>query len=41
MVSFWEEPRGAEVPCRFCGGKEGDGHLFWECIFSPYSEGIS
>ena len=19
-----------DVPCRFCGGKDGDGHLFWE-----------
>ena len=23
------------VPCRFCGGKDGDGHLFWECTFPP------
>ena len=21
-----------EVPCRFCGGVDGDGHLFWECL---------
>ena len=27
--------RGEEVPCRFCGGRDGDGHLFWECSFSP------
>ena len=27
--------RDAEVPCRFCGGKDGDGHLFWECTFPP------
>ena len=20
-----------EVPCRFCGGVDGDGHLFWDC----------
>ena len=20
-----------DVPCRFCGGVDGDGHLFWEC----------
>ena len=20
-----------DVPCRFCGKKDGDGHLFWEC----------
>ena len=23
--------RGELVPCRFCGGFDGDGHLFWEC----------
>ena len=23
--------RGEAVPCRFCGGADGDGHLFWEC----------
>ena len=22
-----------DVPCRFCGKKDGDGHLFWECSF--------
>ena len=21
------------VPCRFCGGPDGDGHLFWECSY--------
>ena len=20
-----------DVPCRFCGGVDGDGHLFWDC----------
>ena len=26
-----------EVPCRFCGGRYGDVHLFWECaLFTPY-----
>ncbi len=24
-----------DVPCRFCGERDGDGHLFWECSFSP------
>ena len=24
-----------DVPCRFCGGKDGYGHLFWECPFLP------
>ena len=23
-----------DVPCRFCGQRAGDGHLFWECTFS-------
>ena len=23
------------VPCRFCGGDDGDGHLFWDCTFPP------
>ena len=26
--------RKEDVPCRFCGKKDGDGHLFWE-FFSP------
>ena len=25
--------RGEAVPCRFCGGADGDGHLFWDCPF--------
>ena len=25
-----------DVPCRFCGGRDGDGHLFWECTFLPF-----
>ena len=24
-----------DVPCRFCGKRDGDGHLFWECTFHP------
>ena len=24
-----------EVPCRFCGMRDGDGHLFRECTVSP------
>ena len=27
--------RKEDVPCRFCGKKDGDGHLFWECSFPP------
>ena len=26
------------VPCRFCGGDDGDGHLFWECPSPPLVE---
>ena len=24
---------GRRVPCRFCCGDDGDGHLFWDCTF--------
>ena len=27
--------RKEDVPCRFCGKKDGDEHLFWECSFPP------
>ena len=27
--------RGEIVPCRFCGGPDSDGHLFWECPHLP------
>ena len=27
--------QGENVPCRFCGGPDGDGHLFWECSYPP------
>ena len=26
------------MPCRFCGGPDGDGHLFWECTYPPLVE---
>ena len=26
-----------DVPCRFCGKRDGDGHLCWECAFPPPS----
>ena len=29
--------RKEDVPCRFCGKKDGDGHLFWDCSFLPLS----
>ena len=25
-----------DVPCRFCGKRDGDGRLFWECTFPPF-----
>ena len=27
--------QGENVPCRFCGGPDGDGHLFWDCPYPP------
>ena len=27
-----------DVPCRFCGLPDYDGHLFWECTFLPFVE---
>ena len=24
-----------DAPCRFCGKRDGDGHLFWECTCPP------
>ena len=29
---------GQDVPCRFCGGCDSDGHLFWDCTFPPLVE---
>ena len=30
--------RGQHVPCRFCGGVDSDGHLFWDSTFPPLVE---
>ena len=30
--------KGQHVPCRFCGGADGDGHLFWDCTIPPLVE---
>ena len=30
--------RSQDVPCRFCGGCDSDGHLFWDCTFPPLVE---
>ena len=27
-----------DVPCRFCGAPDNDGHLFWDCTFLPFVE---
>ena len=27
-----------DVPCRFCGAPNNDGHLFWDCTFPPFVE---
>ena len=26
------------MPCRFCGSRDSDGHLFWDCTFPPLVE---
>ena len=33
MVFLLEKVKHCHVPCRFCGGDDHDGHLFWECTF--------
>ena len=33
--SLLGKARKEDVPCRFCGKRDGDGHLFWECSFLP------
>ena len=30
--------RGRDVPCRFCGAPDNDGHLFWDCPLPPLVE---
>ena len=30
--------RSQAVPCRFCGARDNDGHLFWDCPFPPLVE---
>ena len=34
-MDFFSVMRGEIVTCRFCGGFDGDGHLFWECSHPP------
>ena len=26
------------MQCQFCGGADGDGHLFWTCTHPPFVE---
>ena len=33
--SYFGKSKEEDVPCRFCGGVDGDGHLFWDCTFPP------
>ena len=33
-----EKVHGQDVPCRFCGSRDSDGHLFWDCTFPPLVE---
>ena len=30
---LFEKVKGQRVPCRFCWGADGDGHLFWSVLF--------
>ena len=32
---FLGKAKKEDVPCRFCGKRDGEGHLFWECTFLP------
>ena len=33
-----ERVRGEFVTCKFCGGADGHGHLFWDCPYPPLVE---
>ena len=33
-----QKVQGQQVPCRFCGELDSEGHLFWECPFPPLVE---
>ena len=33
-----EKVKNCHVPCRFCGGDDNGGHLFWDCTFPPLVE---
>ena len=39
MASFLlSKVKKEDVPCRFCGAPDNDGHLFWDCTFPPFVE---
>ena len=43
LVVFWNgfllsKVKKEDVPCRFCGAPDNDGHLFWDCTFPPFIE---
>ena len=35
---FLGKVKKEDVPCRFCGAPDNDGHLFWDCTFLPFVE---
>ena len=34
----WNGFLPGKIPCKFCGGTDGDGHLFWDCPHPPLVE---
>ena len=33
-----DKAKKEDIPCRFCGKSDGDGHLFWEGTFLPLQQ---
>ena len=33
MAFLLSKVKKEDVPCRFCGAPDNDGHLFWDCTF--------
>ena len=38
MVFCFVKLKKEDIPCRFCGAPDNDGHLFWDCTFLPFVE---
>ena len=38
VFAFRKRSRTVMCLCRFCGGDDSDGHLFWDCTFPPLVE---